>query len=97
VALRKSNGDVQRAACEILDMVESRREAAKDRARQRKLGLTADKVDTRAWKHVDACTCWAGDNGRLAAHGRSIAGSCDRAWGCRMCMAANPQMMCRVE
>jgi len=43
VALRKSNGDVQRAAGEILDQVDSRREAGKDRARQRKLGLTADK------------------------------------------------------
>ena len=54
VALRKSNGDVQRAAGEILDQVDSRREAGKDRARQRKLGLTADKVYTRDRKDAAA-------------------------------------------
>jgi hypothetical protein len=42
-ALRKSAGDVQRAAGEILDQIDTKRRAAQDRARQRRLGLTANR------------------------------------------------------
>lgn len=48
VALRKSANDVQRAAAEILDQVELKRAAKEDRAKQRRMGLTADKIG-----HVD--------------------------------------------
>ena len=43
VALRKSAGDVQRAAGEILDQIDTKRRAAQDRAKQRRLGLTANR------------------------------------------------------
>jgi hypothetical protein len=43
VALRKSAGDVQRAAGEILDQIDTKRRAAQDRAKQRRLGLIANR------------------------------------------------------
>ena len=53
VALRQSGGNIERAGGEILDRMEARRAADSDRAKQRRLGLTANKQGYLHLKSID--------------------------------------------